>query len=439
MRLIAATLGSAGDLFPVLAVARALAARGHQVTLATSPAHAPEVQAAGLGFAPIGAAEDLPRTEQHPALWHPMRGLGVLWRGLYAPAIADTLALLRQAQGEGIDGVIAAPMVVGARLAHEAWGLPLLGLLTAPTALRSTRQPPRLFAAQPGWLPHWAAGLMWRLLDRQRLQPMAAPALTRARAALGLPALGEPVFDRWLHAPAGALGLWPGAWASDPGDWPVLVRATGFAFHEPLCRPDLARDLTRDSAPDAALHRFLSDGPPPVVFTPGTAQRQAGAFAQAALAAAQAQGLRALVLARHAPASLLGPQGPQSLVHPWAALPQVLAHAAGLVHHGGIGTAAQGLRAGVPQLVCPQAHDQHDNALRLRRLGVAGAPVHGAPGQAGFERALRHGLAQLANPRLAAMARQRQAEGLGHDGAKQAAAHIEQALNTRRGLAPRRH
>ncbi len=45
-------------------------------------------------------------------------------------------------------------------------------------------------------------------------------------------------------------------------------------------------------------------------------------------------------------------------------------HAAALVHHGGIGTTAQGLAAGLPQLVSPLAHDQFDNAARLQRLGV---------------------------------------------------------------------
>jgi UDP:flavonoid glycosyltransferase YjiC (YdhE family) len=50
---------------------------------------------------------------------------------------------------------------------------------------------------------------------------------------------------------------------------------------------------------------------------------------------------------------------------------QVLPRAAALVHHGGIGTCAQGLAAGVPQVVMPLAHDQPDNADRLRRLGVS--------------------------------------------------------------------
>jgi UDP:flavonoid glycosyltransferase YjiC (YdhE family) len=49
---------------------------------------------------------------------------------------------------------------------------------------------------------------------------------------------------------------------------------------------------------------------------------------------------------------------------------QVLPRAAAIVHHGGVGTTSQGLRAGIPQLLMPMAHDQPDNAARLVRLGV---------------------------------------------------------------------
>jgi rhamnosyltransferase subunit B len=47
-----------------------------------------------------------------------------------------------------------------------------------------------------------------------------------------------------------------------------------------------------------------------------------------------------------------------------------LPHSAVLVHHGGIGTCAQGLASGVPHLVRPMAFDQFDNSRRLVRLGV---------------------------------------------------------------------
>ncbi len=54
---------------------------------------------------------------------------------------------------------------------------------------------------------------------------------------------------------------------------------------------------------------------------------------------------------------------------------QVLPRCKALVHHGGIGTVAQGLAAGVPQLVMAMSHDQPDNGYRLTRLGV-GAYVY---------------------------------------------------------------
>jgi len=51
-------------------------------------------------------------------------------------------------------------------------------------------------------------------------------------------------------------------------------------------------------------------------------------------------------------------------------LSQLLPHSAALIHHGGIGTCSQALRAGIPQLIQPMAFDQFDNAARVKKLGV---------------------------------------------------------------------
>jgi UDP:flavonoid glycosyltransferase YjiC (YdhE family) len=56
---------------------------------------------------------------------------------------------------------------------------------------------------------------------------------------------------------------------------------------------------------------------------------------------------------------------------PYAPFSAVLPRAAAFVHHGGIGTTAQALAAGVPQLIVPLSHDQFDNAARAQRLGTA--------------------------------------------------------------------
>jgi rhamnosyltransferase subunit B len=68
---------------------------------------------------------------------------------------------------------------------------------------------------------------------------------------------------------------------------------------------------------------------------------------------------------------------------------RLLPRAAALVHHGGIGTAAQALRAGVPQLVVPGCYDQFDNAARLRRLGVSRTLSNGNYSPANVAGALR--------------------------------------------------
>ena len=68
----------------------------------------------------------------------------------------------------------------------------------------------------------------------------------------------------------------------------------------------------------------------------------------------------------------LPPRLPEGVIHvPYAPFSQLLPRVAAFVHHGGIGSSAQALSAGVPQLVTPFTHDQPDNAARMKRLGVA--------------------------------------------------------------------
>jgi UDP:flavonoid glycosyltransferase YjiC (YdhE family) len=74
-----------------------------------------------------------------------------------------------------------------------------------------------------------------------------------------------------------------------------------------------------------------------------------------------------LLLTRHAeqiPKTL-----PAGVKHvPYVPFSELLPHVAALVHHGGIGTTAQALAAGCPQLIMPLAHDQFDNAQRVGQL-----------------------------------------------------------------------
>jgi rhamnosyltransferase subunit B len=112
-----------------------------------------------------------------------------------------------------------------------------------------------------------------------------------------------------------------------------------------------------------------------------------------ALDACTALGVRAVVVTPYT--GQLPAQLPASVYHAdYVPFDLLLPKLAAVVHHGGIGTLAQGLAAGVPQLIAPHAHDQFDNAAQLARLG-AGASASPHAGAGRWKRTLRGLLGDL--------------------------------------------
>jgi UDP:flavonoid glycosyltransferase YjiC (YdhE family) len=154
--------------------------------------------------------------------------------------------------------------------------------------------------------------------------------------------------------------MFPDWFAKPQADWPAQTVVTGFPLYdEPEITPI-----------DDQLDAFLRAGEPPMAFTPGSALWNAREFFEESAKACVRLKRRGLLLTRHRdhlPHSL-----PPGVIHVhYAPFSQLLPRCAAFVHHGGIGSSAQALASGVPQLVTPFAHDQPDNAYRLNKLGVA--------------------------------------------------------------------
>jgi len=393
VRLALVTMGSLGDIHPLLGLGRAMAHRGHHVTLLSNPVFEALATGQGLAFVPVGSTEEQHQTLNHPKLWHPVDGLGVMWRYMLRPALWPTVQALdawRQQMGEGERLlVLANPVAMGARLASEAWGLPLVSTYTAATMLRTSIPPMTLAQWQlPGWTPQWLPRLAWGVLDRFKLQPLVLPTLNDMRHRLGLPPLAESVFGQWMHSPSAGLTLFPQWFAPLARDWPSQVVAGEFPLF------DDGAEL------HPGLREFLDQGTPPVVVMPGTGQLHGAALFRAAAQALSALGLRGVMLgAVPGDVAALGPrEGVWCGEHqPFA---QLLPRSRVLVHHGGVGSSAQALRAGIPQLLWPQAYDQFDNAMRLQQLGVAARLPGSEPTAAG----VRQGLAGLLSSEAVACA-----------------------------------
>lgn len=363
------TLGSRGDVQPYLALGAGLAQAGHTVTLATHATFEPLARAHGLRFAPVaGDPQAILRTDLGQR-WldshlNPLafaRGLMDIAAPLVPQVLRDALAASQDA-----DALIVSTLGFFAGFhAAEKLRRPLIGAylqVVDATAL----YPMCVF---PLWL--WGGALpaaynrwTYRALQ-QALWLLGGGLINRARAAvLGLPPLrGAQVF-RLAAAGARVYGFSPHVLPADPR-WPPHVQVSGF-WHAAT-----APGYT----PPADLAQFLAAGPPPVYVGFGSLlRRNPQALTETVLHALAKTGQRGLLLggwggltASHLPANvLLVPEVP----HDWL-FPQM----AGVVHHGGMGTTAAGLRAGVPSLLTPIFGDQPFWGWRVHALRAGPPPV----------------------------------------------------------------
>jgi len=357
---IVVTIGSAGDLFPLLALALGLRARGHRVSFLGPEQHGPWVRPTGLPFTGLPADEAV---LHDPDLWHPTRGFGVVWRAT-RPAMARIVpfveALPRDERCVLLVHPLALPEADLCRAAHP--GVKIAAAYLAPANLVTVHDPLLVGPWRvPAWVPLSARRAFWRWVGRRFIDPVALADVNAARLPRGLPPVAT-LMD-WIAAvPDLSLTLFPDWFAPTQPDWP-----------RPLVRGDFPLfDPHPDAAPTPALDAFLREGPAPLVFTHGTGNTQAAAYFRHARAAAQRLGRRAIFLTPHreqVPADL-----PDTMLwQDYVPLRRLLPHAAALIHHGGIGTTAEALRAGTPQLVVPLAHDQFENAARVTALGVGAA------------------------------------------------------------------
>jgi rhamnosyltransferase subunit B len=360
MHIIISPAGSAGDVHPLVGIGTRLRARGHRVTVTSSDLFADAIQRAGLEFVSILSTDEFRLIQNDPDLWHPRRGLNAVARHSDA-GNRRLYRYLEQAYQPGQTVLVGGTLAFATRLFQEKTGAPLATLHLQPTVLLSLEQTPKL--PQAAWVqsaPRWVKRLFFWAADRFVVFPAFGPWLNRWRAELNLPPVRRRILWEWMHSPACTIGLFPTWYAPRARDWPPNTHLTGFPLFD---------ESTGQPLP-AEVQQFLVAGTPPVVLTFGSAMTQGARYFAAGIDALSRLQRRGLILTRYReqlPAEL-----PAHLHYcPYLPFSEIFPHAAAIVHHGGVGTCAQGLAAGVPQVVMPLAHDQPDNADRLTRIGVA--------------------------------------------------------------------
>ena len=369
MRLTLCTFGSRGDVQPYLALGQGLQRAGVQLRIATSRYHEALVRRHGLEFRPLTDAspQDLLGSEAGMR-WletggNPLANLRAM-RDLAGDMLdAQTRVVLQLCEESDALLYSVTTMLVVAPAA-ERLGVPAAGAWLQPF------HPTRAFPAFlfPQWPRHLPLGGHFNRLTYD-LQRRLGWQLVRDRfnavrvQQLGLAPTRRPYDDQHLRPDPVVYGF-SRHLVPRPPDWDDLTQVSGYWFLE-----------DGDWRPPDRLKDFLQAGPPPVYIGFGSMiERDAERTTDIILEATRRSGLRALLLGGWA--GLGEGDLPDSVLrldyapHDW-----LFPRMAALVHHGGMGTAGAGLRAGRPALVIPRFADQPFWARRLQALGVSPPPI----------------------------------------------------------------
>lgn len=354
-----APVGSHGDVHPFVGIGKALRDRGHRVTMITSEPFRGVAERNGIDFVGTVTAAEYDAMTSHPDLWHPKKGLRVLFdRDLMRRYLPVVFGAIRERYEPGNTVLVGGTLGYAARIAQEALGIPYATAHPQPMSCCSVSDPPVGANGVNGtWLPSPLIRMAYWFAEWWLTDPIIAPSVNEFRATLGLPPV-KRILMKWSPSPQRVIGMFP-EWFGHISDGGPAFRHAGFVMFD---------DAAGRQTPEH-LSRFLADGPAPVVFSFGSAMRNGRPYFDAAVEACRTLNIRGVLLAKG------GEQIPEKLPPnvrhaDYAPFSDVFPRAACVVHHGGLGTSAQAMRAGVPQLVMPMAYDQADNAVRMRRNGV---------------------------------------------------------------------
>jgi UDP:flavonoid glycosyltransferase YjiC (YdhE family) len=364
MRLTILAYGTRGDVQPYVALGLGLKAAGHRVRLAAPAAFEGFITGYGLDFAPIaGDPAEISRLLVDRGAGNPIRIVGVIidqMRKLAAPAMRDVQAACADA-----DAILHSfHMLIPGHTVARTQGVPDIFVhaypICAPTAaFPSVIFPPLPLGPAYNRLTHALTDqLIWqthRLLHTliRRDHPDLPQRLLWPFGERATPTLFG--FSPLVIPP--------------PADWRGEVHVTGCWF----------LDAQAGWQPPDHLERFLDAGPPPVYIGFGSMlTRDAQKLTRTVLEALRLAGQRGVLLGW---GGGLGGGGGDLISAADVCLIDTAPHdwlfprMAAVAHHCGAGTAAAGLRAGVPSILLPITNEQPFWADRVKALGVGPAPV----------------------------------------------------------------
>jgi rhamnosyltransferase subunit B len=367
-KIILTTIGTLGDLHPIIAIALALRRLGFRPVMAVAEDQVAKCRKAGLEAVPVLPGFDAVRRRmglsEDEAVKRLLGNQREMLDQVLLPALPSSTEAL-ETVCQDAEAIITSSFVFGASIVAEKHDIPLVSLVLQPMAMLSAFDPP----CTPDFrmmkrAPVSRVGRTWNRFVynsmRAAIHCVYSRRIDRVRAKHGLGPKGAMRLLEADNQSLLTLGTYSPRFGGMQPDMAENVRITGFPMF------DSCTGAAEKLHPTIA--KFLADGPAPIVFTLGSfAVNCAGSFYDEAAAAAKLLGRRAILLTGGTGDPVVTDDilqcgyAPHSLLFPAASA---------IVHHGGAGTTGQALRAGKPQMIVPHMGDQHDHGERIERMGL---------------------------------------------------------------------
>ncbi len=349
-------MGTGGDIDPMVALATELVQRGHRVSFLSNDYFAPIIQAAGCEFVSVGTVEQYHQGNSVTA-WE-RDNQSDNFQYYHAPAFEPAFRFVQACATEKDCVLLVLGEQNGASVAAEKFNIPFVTFMLSPNVIFSAISPPAPFRwIVPKYLPSFIVRL---LLHRYRK--------VRAKRFFKEPHLADyvavrkrldclPTFKKNSSA-ALQIGFFPEWFGMPAKDWPKSIHLVGFPLQN---RPSMQSRFEFD--------QLVEKSGAPIIFTTGTGVKDVCSLFAEGRKICESLQLPGVFVGGNDGAEFL--QGSDWCKHfSYLDFEYAFSKAQAVIHHGGIGTTAQAIKAGIPQIIRPLKYDQPDNADRIYRLGL---------------------------------------------------------------------
>ncbi len=351
MRVLLSSIGSRGDVQPLVALGLELRALGHGARLCVAPNFKEWIESYGLECAPIGP--DLKKLTGGTVSGKPVLPSAEQLQQMADQMVRGQFQVISEAASDCDLVVAAGALQIATRSIAEVQKIPYVFAAYCPAVLPSSHYPP------PKMGGHYSYSLteaenqqLWKE-DEQSFNERFGATLNQERAKVGLDPVASvqrSMFtDRpWLAADAVMAPVFPNAGME-------VVQTGAWMVSDPAALPE-------------DLENFLASGAPPIYLGFGS-MRASDQTGRVLIEAARALGLRSILSqgwANLTPSDM----GNDCLSIGDVSHEKLFPRVAAIVHHGGAGTTATAARAGRAQVIIPHNYDQFYWAHRVQELGV---------------------------------------------------------------------